>query len=247
VRAKAQQRHQTRAARPGRRRPVAEHQSVRQAAHASAAAQERVDNARAGGGTAATAAAKAEGTCNFTDPDSRIMPLPNKGWLQGFNAQLAVSGDHLIVATGISTATNDQTAFVPMMNQAVANLSKHLPGKEIGVLLADAGYCSEDALTAPGPDRLIAIGRDPTKNAAGTTRKPARAAMAQRLAQGSPDRDTYKRRAATVEPVIGHLKDRLGLTRFSGPGLQAAEQELAFAATCHNIRRLFTISPRLAT
>ena len=31
----------------------------------------------------------------------------------------------------------------------------------IGLFLADAGYCSEDNLTAPGPDRLIATGKLP--------------------------------------------------------------------------------------
>ena len=31
---------------------------------------------------------------------------------------------------------------------------------EIELVLADAGYCSEDNLTTPGPDRLIATGKD---------------------------------------------------------------------------------------
>src|SRR5580693_4274069 len=32
-------------------------------------------------------------------------------------------------------------------------------GGGIGLVLADAGYCSEDNLTSPGPDRLIATGK----------------------------------------------------------------------------------------
>lgn len=249
VRDRAQARHETRPARPGRRRPIEEHKTVQEAAAGVARAQAELKTASAGGGPAAkkrAAATETKATCNFTDPDSRIMPLPNKGWIQGFNAQLAVTGDHLIIATAISTATNDGMEFVPMMNAAVASATHHLPGKTIGMLLADAGYCSEAALTAPGPDRLIATGRDPAKDPAHPERMPARAAMAQRLSEGSPDRATYKRRAATVEPVIGHLKDRIGFTRFSSRGKQAAEHELAFAATCLNIRRLFTVAPRLA-
>ena len=250
VRGKALGRHQARASR-GNRRPVEEHKTVQEAAAATAAARARLEGARAGAGPAATRQAQrpsaASRTCNFTDPDSRIMPLPNRGWLQGFNAQLAVSGDHLIIATGISTAPNDQAAFVPMMEAAVAMTAKHLPGKDIGIFLADAGYCSETALTAPGPDRLIAPGRDLDKTKDKQIRRPARAAMAKRLSAGSTGRETYKRRGATVEPVIGHLKDRIGFTRFSSRGEQAAENELAFAATCLNIRRLFTTTPRLAT
>jgi transposase len=240
VRAKAEARHAGRAAR-STRRPVGEHKTVRGAAAKVAQARADVERARAGGGPAAAAAET--NRCNITDPDSRIMPLPNKGWVQGFNAQLAVSGDHVIVTTGISTEPNDAAEFVPMMDATVANTEKFLPGKDIGTMLADTSYCVEAALTAQGPDRLIATGRDPAKPA----KDPARAAMAERLTEGTPGRETYKRRAATVEPVIGHLKDRLKLTRFSRRGKQAAEHELAFAATCHNIRRLATTKPRLAT
>ena len=65
--------------------------------------------------------------------------------------------------------------------------------------------------------------------------------MAKRLQPDSPDRKTYSRRQATVEPVIGHLKDRIGLRRFSRRGIQAARNELALAALAHNIRRLATV------
>jgi hypothetical protein len=64
--------------------------------------------------------------------------------------------------------------------------------------------------------------------------------MAKRLADDSPDRVTYRRRQATVEPVIGQLEERLGLRRFARRGKQAAEHELAFAAMVYNIRRLAT-------
>jgi transposase InsO family protein len=47
----------------------------------------------------------------------------------------------------------------------------------------------------------------------------------------------YKRRAATVEPVNGHLKDRTGLRRFSRRGLAACQAELDFAALVLNLRR----------
>ena len=48
----------------------------------------------------------------------------------------------------------------------------------------------------------------------------------------------YKRRAATVEPVIGHLKEQTGLRRFSRRGYTAALAELYMVATAVNLRRL---------
>ena len=92
-------------------------------------------------------------------------------------------------------------------------------------------------MTAPGPDRLIATGRKPDVPSR-TGRAPAIAAMAERLAPGTRDRARYQRRQAAVDPVIGHLKDRIGLRRFIRRGLAAARHELAFAAAVHNIRRL---------
>jgi hypothetical protein len=46
-----------------------------------------------------------------------------------------------------------------------------------------------------------------------------------------PGHASYKRRSATIETVIGHLKDQTGLRRFSRRGLTAAASELNRAAS----------------
>ena len=51
---------------------------------------------------------------NVTDPQSRLMPT-RKGWLQGYNVQVGVTGDQLIVATRVSQQTNDSEEFIAMM------------------------------------------------------------------------------------------------------------------------------------
>ena len=173
---------------------------------------------------------------NWTDPDSRIMATPNKGFIQGFNAQTAVSDDHLIVAFEITSDAADRAWFTPMMQLAAANVALFLLGAKIGLIVADAGYCSKQALNSEGPDRLIATGHHPAKPG----KNKHIQAMARRLAKGSPDRVLYQRRAVTVEPVFGQLKERIGLRRFSRRGLQAARHEFALAATAHNLRRLAT-------
>jgi transposase len=210
---------------------------VRRADARVAATEQELAQAKDGQGPRARTARPVR---NISDPDSHVMFVRGKGYLQGYNGQLAVSDDHLIVATGISTNTNDMLLFPGMLDQTVANVTAHLDGAEIGVVLADAGYCTHEALTCPGPDRLIATGRQPDQPAQ-TGKDPAIAGMARRLAESSPDRATYKRRQATVEPVIGQLKDRLGLRRFARRGKQAAAHELALAAVAYNIRRLATI------
>jgi hypothetical protein len=113
---------------------------------------------------------------NTTDPQSRIMPT-RKGFLQGYNAQVAVTGDQLIIAVQVGQSTNDQACFLPMMRAAqhAATRIHAATGNTdhvIGTVLADAGYNSDANLTATGPDRLIALGKGRDQARAALTSLP---------------------------------------------------------------------------
>src|SRR4051812_8577454 len=59
---------------------------------------------------------------NFTDPESRIMKAPNKGWDQCGDAQ-AVANEHpIILAADVTDQANDARQALPMVDQARANL-----------------------------------------------------------------------------------------------------------------------------
>jgi hypothetical protein len=81
--------------------------------------------------------------------DARAYLAPTrKGFLQGYNAQFAVTGDQIIVVTQLGQNTNDMSSFVPMMHAAErASLMLHAetgrPSHVLGVVLADAGDCSD--------------------------------------------------------------------------------------------------------
>ncbi len=244
-------------------RPVGVEDSGRviKAREALARARER---AQAGAAEPAAATATVAGTAaqtpsakqrvrNLTDPDSRLMPARGGGWMQGYNAQLAVTEDQIIVAAHPAQTPADAEQFVPMMSAATAaaQLLAQAGGHDqpIGLLLADAGYLSTHNLTAPGPDRLIAVGKQRDLQAAvgrdpGAAPAPEGAvpepitAMTRRL-QTQEALQTYKRRSVMVDPVNGHLKDRVGLRRFAARGLSAATAELQFAAAVANLRKLF--------
>lgn len=55
----------------------------------------------------------------------------------------------------------------------------------------------------------------------------------------------YKRRGASVEPVNGHLKDRIALRRFARRGLTACQAELLFAAMVLNLGKFLRLDPHL--
>lgn len=88
---------------------------------------------------------------NITDPDSRIMK-PRKGFVQGFNAQAAVTEDQVIVAAELTQDENDVDQLHQMIEQAEKNLEEAGIDKKIGAVVADAGYLSDDNLKKKSED-----------------------------------------------------------------------------------------------
>jgi transposase len=186
-------------------------------------------------------------TANTTDPDSRLL-VGQHGIVQGFNAQLAVTADQLIVAVGLSNHPTDTDELIPMMTAAAkaATDIRGMTGRTdttIGTVLADAGYFTDANLTAPGPDRLIAANdrRNHATTPLTTGDPPSEATPAAKMRHRvatEAGRTLYRQRASTVEPVNGHLKDRIGLRRFSRRGLNPALGELNLAAATLNLLKL---------
>jgi len=204
-----------------------------------------------------TAVVEVTGKRNLTDPDARFMPTQQDKFVLGYNAQLAVTADHLILAYDLVQDTGDVHQLIPMLDraeQAVLRLraATDNPDLAVGTALFDAGYASEDNLTAPGPDRLVALGK--RDNIAGNTTPSSPpgpdATATQKMAWqlNTPEgKALYKKRGATVEPVNSHLKQPRGLRRFARRGNTAAKAELALAALTTNLMHWFTTKTAAAT
>jgi transposase len=195
---------------------------------------------------------------NITDPHSRLMPVRGGAFLQGYNAQNVTSEDGLIIATALTQDPADTTWFTPMLRQAqdaARLIAARRPGgaAPIGLLLADAGYCSEDNLTVPGPDRLIAVGkrRDLEKAARGSGdgRKhdlPATQQMAARLK--TEDAITaYRQRGHIAETPHGNIKHNMGFRQLSVRGKPKTSAEWTFAAAVHNLFKAISSGHLTAT
>jgi transposase len=90
---------------------------------------------------------------NVTDPDSRMLRARNR-FVQGYNAQAAVSEDHIVVAAELTNAANDSTQLIPMIDAARQNLTE-VESPEVGVFVADAGYWSAENLSQLGDVDLL--------------------------------------------------------------------------------------------
>jgi hypothetical protein len=115
----------------------------------------------------------------------------------------------------------------------------------IGLLLADAGYCSEDNIAAPGPARLIATGkRAELEQAArdgsgGTQAGPHTAAMAA-LLQTDDGITAYRHRGHISETPHGDIKHNKAFRQFSLRGLAKTSSEWQFTAATTNLIKAIT-------
>ena len=182
---------------------------------------------------------------NFTDPGSHILKSAD-GWIQGYNCQAAVDGDHqVIVAIGVSNQPSDAVHLLPMLERIQANTGE-LPN----ALIADAGYCSTANLEACeeiGMNAYISTSRQQH----GQRPRPSRGRPPKDLdARGRMERKLrskagqaiYALRKTVVEPVFGQIKGARGLDRFRLRGLEKVNGEWALMATTHNILKLFRAS-----
>jgi len=83
-----------------------------------------------------------EAKANVTDPESRIMKT-RSGYVQGYNAQAAVTEDQIIIAAELTDEANDVQQLHPMLTASCDNLKDVGITQRMGNVLADAGYWSE--------------------------------------------------------------------------------------------------------
>ena len=188
---------------------------------------------------------------NFTDPESRIMPMPGgRDFQQAYNCQAVVDGAHqVIVAARATNQASDKQQGAPMIEQAIANAGA-VP-REIS---ADAGYYSARAV-----DELYALGVDPyvapDKTRHGNVPPPAprgripaslsaRDRMRRKL-RTKRGRQRYRVREETVEPVFGQIKQGRGFRQFLLRGLAKVNGEWPLICTGHNLLKLFRSGGKL--
>jgi transposase len=190
---------------------------------------------------------------NFTDPESKIMKVSNKGWDQCANAQAAAdSHKQIIVACDVSNETNDKQQFEPMLEKSQQNVGRH---KRIKAASADTGYYSESNIKYAedkGIEAYIATEKvkhnsPPVKAVRG--RMPKDLTVKQKMARKlrtKKGRETYSQRKSTVEPVFGQIKGVRGFVQFSLRGLEKMRGEWALVCLTHNLLKLFTAQHAVA-
>ena len=187
---------------------------------------------------------------NFTDPESKIMKVSNKGFEQCGNAQIVCNEEQIIVAADVTDQANDKRQVKPMVSQAQENLAAAGVEEKIGALDADTGYYSEENvshLEGEKIDPYIATERlkhhekascasDPDSPPADNLTPKERMARKLRTKHG---RETYAQRKGMIEPIFGQIKQVRGFCQFLLRGLEKMRGEWRLICLTHNLRKLF--------
>jgi transposase len=178
-------------------------------------------------------------SANTSDPDSTITPTAQGPFIQGYNAQAAVSaeGPTLIVAAHVVAAVNDREQLQPTVEAIPAEVGRP------AAVLADTGYdhpgqieaLRQGGITVYCPPQNLSP--EPPQH---RYRRPGWIVRWQRQAElDQPGvRKLYRRRAASSEPTFHLIKRLLGFGRFSLRGLTKVNLEWTLVALALNCRKL---------
>ena len=186
-----------------------------------------------------TPPAQPEGKVNLTDPDSKNMKA-FRGYVQGYNAQTVTTRRQIIVAAEIAPDGLDFAQLDPMVSAAERELAEAGVTERPEVVLADAGYWSNDHI-----DRLRERGITPLVAADADRRKGPRQTrlggpydFMRRALQTATGKELYSRRQAMVEPVFADIKQNRRAGRFKRRGRAAVRSEWRLIAATHNLLKL---------
>ena len=99
---------------------------------------------------------------NVTDPTSQIMSTP-QGFIQGYNGQIVVTEDQLIIVAELTADQNDKNQLLPMMDEVNKLFESAQTDECPEAVLADSGYCSMETIlseTPNGPQLYLATSKE---------------------------------------------------------------------------------------
>ena len=189
---------------------------------------------------------------NLTDGDSGLMRKSQReGYTQSYNAQAVVDaeGSQLIIGQRVSDCASDANELEPGLESIPPQLGAPT------AVLADCGYVNREAFRrvaalAPAPELYVSVYREDAhaerrydfRPLARMKRPkpaidPALLAMAEKL-KTEAGRARYRKRAQSVEPTFGIIKQVLGFRQFLLRGIHKVSGEWSLVCLAYNLKRL---------
>lgn len=185
-----------------------------------------------------------EARVSTTDPEARVMKMPDGGFRPAYNVQLATdAGSQVVVGVAVTNHGGDGHEAPPMLEQ-VQNRTSVTPED----YLIDGGFATLDTIDklSKAGTRVYAPTQPPrgskrTQAEPRSTDTPAVAKWRARMATEEA-KSIYRERAATSECVNGCLREHQGLQRFL---VRSSAKVLCIAlwmALAHNFLRWIALA-----
>lgn len=181
-----------------------------------------------------------EARVSVTDPDVRVMKMPDGGYRPAYNVQLATGvGSGVIVGAAVINQGNDADQAPPMEDQVVQRTGTHPQA-----YLIDGSYAQRETIATLSDRRgtVYAPVRPPRTTTSGRERSSPRrddssavGAWRQRMQTQDAQR-LYKLRAATAEWANAQVR-RHGLLPFTVRGLGKVLSVVLLVVIAHNLLR----------
>jgi transposase len=175
-----------------------------------------------------------------TDPEARVMKMPNGGFNPAVNVQLATdTKSRAIVGVEVSSEGSDNAGLSGPMRRQVEQRT----GGKVSQQLIDGGYLRKDDIEqAHGAGVELFVPPKPARNPGNRGRElePKRGdseailAWKQRMT-GEKGKQIYKERAATSETVNADLRSYRGLSQFTVRGLAKMRCVALWCALAYNL------------
>jgi hypothetical protein len=185
------------------------------------------------------AAKVTEARVSTTDPEARVMKMPDGGFRPAYNVELATdAAKGIIVGVAVTSEGTDTAQGLPMEEQI-----HHRTGQHPKAYLVDGGFANREtitgltqhAVTAYAPVRLPRNRPEAERYAPRAADSPAVIAWRARMATAE-GKTIYKQRGATAEWANAQVRYH-GISQFTVRGLAKVGTVVLLVAVAHNIVR----------
>lgn len=178
-----------------------------------------------------------------TDPEARVMHMPDGGFRPAYNVQLATDTEsRVIVGVQVTNSGGDAGQLRPMLDEVECNTGK-LP-KE---LLVDGGFVNRDAIEEAARRGVKVFAPLPASKQEGVdphAPKPGDAKEVRdwRRRMGTDAaKETYKQRASTAETVNADVRTKYALGSLCARGLDRVPSVALLSALTYNVVRAISL------
>jgi transposase len=200
---------------------------------------------RAGNGKVGQKVRARQPRVSTTDPQARVMKMPNGGFNPAVNVQLATdAASRAIVGVQVTAQGVDSAHLSQPMRAQVEQRT----GRKVEQHLLDGGYHRTDDIERAHADKVALFlppkaARLPANRGMELRPKPgdSPAILAWKRRMASEDgKQIYKQRAATSETVNADLRTNRGLSRIEVRGLKKAQCVALWSALAYNLMHFAT-------